>query len=169
MIQDEARDLVAALIERGLTVATAESLTGGLLASAIVSVPGASAAFLGGVIPYHTQLKHTLLGVDAALLARSGPVDAQVARQLAEGVRHACAVDGRPADLGLATTGVAGPDPDPQTGQAAGTVFLGIATERGSRSIRLTLAGDRQAVRTATVAAAIHEALAEVDEMGDLA
>ena len=169
MIQDEARDLVAALIERGLTVATAESLTGGLLANAIVSVPGASAAFVGGVIPYHTQLKRSLLRVDAALLARSGPVDAQVARQLAEGVRHACAVDGRPADLGLATTGVAGPDPDPQTGQAAGTVFLGIATERGSRSVRLTLAGDRQAVRTATVAAAIHEALAEVDEMGDLA
>jgi nicotinamide-nucleotide amidase len=162
-------DLVAALIERGLTIATAESLTGGLLAGAIVSVPGASAAFVGGVIPYHAQLKHTLLGVDAALLARSGPVNAEVAQQLAEGVRHACAVDRRPADLGLATTGVAGPDPDPQTGQPPGTVFLGIATERGSRSVQLALTGDRQAVRAATVAAAVREALAEVAERGDLA
>ena len=79
-----------------------------------MSVPGASLVFNGGVVSYHTQLKHSLLGVDAELLAENGPVDPHVAQQMAEGARHTCAIDGRPADIGLATTGVAGPDPDPQ-------------------------------------------------------
>ncbi|MFT4108955.1 CinA family protein [Propionicimonas sp.] len=154
--------LVAALAESGLTVATAESLTGGLLAAELVSVAGVSAVFLGGIVCYDTRLKHRLLGVDAARLAETGPVDALVAEQMAEGVRHACAVDGRPADLGLATTGVAGPDPDPQTGTAAGTVYLGVATARGARSVRLDLPGGRDAVRVASVDAAIALALDEL-------
>ena len=154
--------LIRTLTQHGLTIATAESLTGGLLAGELVSVPGASLAFSGGVVAYNTQLKHTLLHVDAARLAATGPVDPVVAEQMAEGVRHACAVDGRPADLGLATTGVAGPDPDPQTGQPAGTVHLGVATARGTRSVRLALEGDRPAIRVATVAAAVAEGLAEL-------
>lgn len=166
MPSDPTVSLIRALTRHGLTVATAESLTGGLLAAELVSVPGASAVFSGGIVAYHTQLKHTLLGVDAALLAQAGPVDPRVALQLAEGARHACAVDGRPADLGLATTGVAGPDPDPQTGQPPGTVHLGIATAQGARSVSLYLAGDRPAIATATVAAAIGEALAELPILG---
>jgi len=160
--QDPTSELIEALKYRGLTVATAESLTGGLLAGELVSVPGASLVFNGGIVSYHTALKRTLLHVDSDLLAATGPVDPGVAQQMAEGVRHACADDGRPADLGLATTGVAGPDPDPQTGQRAGTVYLGVATAQGSRTVSLSLAGDRAAIRIETVAAAVREALDEV-------
>ncbi|GLI25807.1 competence damage-inducible protein A [Agromyces rhizosphaerae] len=157
---DDARSLVEALAARGMTLAVAESLTGGMLAARIVDVPGASAVFVGGVVAYATKLKHDLLGVDATLLVERGPVDAEVARRLAEGVRRACAVDGREADLGVATTGVAGPDP--QGGMPPGTVFVGVATDAGSRAVELALTGDRAAIRTATVDAAIAEAVAEV-------
>ena len=121
--------------------------------------------FNGGVVCYHTQLKYTLLGVDATLLADKGPVDPHVAQQMAEGTRHSCAVEGRPADLGLATTGVAGPDVDPQTGQPAGTVYLGIATQHGSRAVSLSLTGDRPTIRAATVSAAVEEALNELSTL----
>jgi len=157
--------LIKTLTEQGLTVATAESLTGGMLAGELVSVPGASMAFNGGIVSYATPLKETLLNVNGARLAQVGPVDAVVAEQMAEGARHACAVNGRPAELGLATTGVAGPDPDLQTGQPAGTVYIGIATAKGSRAVRLALSGDRSAIREATVAAAIQEALIELQSL----
>lgn len=155
--------LVGALRDRGLTLAVAESLTGGLLASAVVDVPGASAVFTGGVVAYATPVKHTLVGVDAALLAERGAVDARVAEQLADGVRHACAVEGRPADLGVATTGVAGPDP--QDGHLPGDVFVGIASPRGIRSVRLALSGDRAGIRRGAVEAALAAAVAEVAEL----
>lgn len=154
--------LIGTLTDRGLRVATAESLTGGLLAAELVDVPGASLAFSGGIVAYDTRLKASLLGVDAALLAAVGPVDALVARQMADGVRRACALDGVPADLGISTTGVAGPDPDPQTGLPPGTVHIGIATAAGSRAVSITLDGDRPAIRAATVARAVAEALAEL-------
>jgi len=157
-----ARALIEALTLGGWTVATAESLTGGLLAGDLVGVPGASKVFTGGVVAYDTALKHSLLGVDADLLATHGPVNPLVARQMAEGARQSCSVQGRVADLGLATTGVAGPDADPQTGQPAGSVFVGVATAHGSRAVALSLTGDRAAIRTQTVAAAITEALAEI-------
>lgn len=165
MSQTPTSTLIKTLTEHGLTVATAESLTGGLLAGELVSVPGASLAFNGGIVSYATQLKKTLLGVDAARLDEFGPVDGVVAQQMAEGARQACAVDGRPAGLGIATTGVAGPDPDPQTGQAAGTVYIGIATSAGAPSVLLALSGDRPAIRVATVAAAIDEALIELQAL----
>ncbi|MRG61632.1 nicotinamide-nucleotide amidohydrolase family protein [Agromyces sp. CFH 90414] len=163
-VSADAVRLVAALAQQGLTLAVAESLTGGLLAAEIVTVPGASVVFTGAVVAYATPLKASLLGVDAALLAERGAVDAEVARQMADGVRRACAVDGRPADLGIATTGVAGPDP--QDGHAPGTVHLGIASARGIRSVALDLAGDRPAIRRAAVERAVAEALAELDATG---
>ena len=100
----EAAALVAALTARGLTVAVAESLTGGGVTAAVVDVPGASRVLRGGVVAYATELKAALLGVDADLLARTGPVHPDVAAQMARGVRSRL-----DADLGLATTGVAGP------------------------------------------------------------
>ena len=105
-------------------------------------------------------MKHSVLGVDAGLLAERGAVDPDVAEQMADRVRRVCAVDGRPADLGLATTGVAGPDP--QDGRPPGTVYVAVASAGGIRSVALDLAGDRPAVRRAAVAAAIEEALAEL-------
>lgn len=141
--------IVAELARRGERIAVAESLTGGLLVSALVDVPGASAVVSGGVVAYATPLKHEVLGVDAGLLAERGAVDPEVARQLARGVRERLAIGDRAADHGIATTGVAGPDP--QDGQAPGTVWLGIADAAGESAVGLHLAGDRDAVRMATV------------------
>lgn len=143
-----ARDVHEALLERGETVAVAESLTGGALAAALVDVPGVSATFRGGLIAYATELKSELLGVDAALLARRGPVDPDVAVAMAAGVRERLG-----ATWGLATTGVAGPDP--QDGHVPGVCFVAIAGPDGSSVDSLALDGDRAAVRAAAVAAAL--------------
>jgi nicotinamide-nucleotide amidase len=146
-------EVVHLLTERGLTIAVAESLTGGLLVSELIRTPGASAVVVGGVVAYSTALKHSVLGVDAALLASNGAVDPEVARQMASGVRAVLAVDGRPADIGVATTGVAGPDP--QDGKPVGTVFLGIAFGDEVRSVELGLSGSRDEVRAAVVVEAL--------------
>lgn len=137
------------LIERGLTIAVAESLTGGLLVAELIGVPGASATVLGGVVAYNTALKHSLLGVDAGVLKKHGPVHPEVARQMADRVRAVLAVGGVPADIGLSTTGVAGPGP--QGGHPAGTVHLGFALGDDVSSLRLELGGDRRAIREKTV------------------
>lgn len=140
--------VLAALRRRGETLAVAESLTGGLLTARLVDVPGASAVLRGGVVAYATDLKHRLLGVDSDLLARRGPVDGEVAGRLADGAR--LRLD---ADWGLATTGVAGPQP--QDGLPVGTVFLAVGGPPGRWVRRLELSGDRPQVRGAAVAAAL--------------
>jgi nicotinamide-nucleotide amidase len=143
-----AADLVACLAERGMTVAVAESLTGGLLGAAFTDVPGSSAVFRGGVTAYATQLKAELLGVSEVLLAEAGPVDGRVAVGMAEGVRRLMH-----SDWGLSTTGVAGPDP--QDGSAVGTVFVGCAGPDGSSVHQLLLAGDRAEIRLSSVLSAL--------------
>ena len=131
------------------TLAVAESLTGGLLAATIVDVPGASRVFRGGLVVYATDLKATLAGVPAELLAARGPVDPDVAAALARGARQRCT-----ADWALATTGVAGPDP--QGDAPVGTVYLGLAGPDGRVQVRrLQLVGDRATIRRGTVAAAL--------------
>jgi nicotinamide-nucleotide amidase len=140
---------IRSLVERGETLAVVESLTGGLLAATIVEVPGVSAVFRGGLVAYATDLKATLAGVPPDLLAARGPVDPEVAVALAEGGRTRCG-----ADWSLATTGVAGPDP--QDGKPVGLVFVAVAGPGGSGGVRrLTLPGDRAAVRAGAVAAAL--------------
>lgn len=152
---DTARDVLAALQERGWTLGVAESLTGGAVCAELVDVPGASRVLLGGVVAYATAVKHTALGVDAGLLAEFGPVHPEVARQMADGVRSAVAVDGRAADVGISTTGIAGPDsPD---GQAVGTVHVGIALPGSSRTAAFRFDGDRAAVRAQAVRAVLAE------------
>ncbi len=145
---DSAAALHDVLLARGETLAVAESLTGGLLAATIVDVPGVSGTFRGGVVAYATDLKATLAGVDPALLARCGPVSAEVAAALAQGIRGRC-----DATWGIGTTGVAGPAP--QDGEPPGTVFVGVAGPDGVTTQRLALSGSRRDVRTATVAAAL--------------
>lgn len=142
--------LIAELSAARLTVATAESLTGGMLAAALTAVPGASVAVRGGVVSYATDLKATLLGVDPDLLAAVGPVDADVAAQMAHGVARLCS-----ADIGLSTTGVAGPDT--QNGVAVGTVFISVADGRSGFTMtrELALSGDREQIRKTTVAAVL--------------
>lgn len=157
MSEQPAERLVHLLAQRGLTIAVAESLTGGLVVADLVSVPGASAVVRGGIVAYATELKHDLLGVDAALLAAGGPIQAAVAEQMASGVRARLT-----ADVGLATTGVAGPDP--QDGHPPGEVWIAIATSEIVRSVRLELGGDRAAVRRETVEAVVELALESFTE-----
>jgi nicotinamide-nucleotide amidase len=157
---DPAAELIAELTRRGLRIAVAESLTGGLVVAELTRIPGASLVVTGGIVAYDTGLKHTLLGVSAELLAREGAVHPEVARQMADGVRSALAVDGRPADVGVSTTGAAGPDP--QDGKPPGTVYVGVAFAGDVDAIALELSGDRTAVRTATVRAALDAVLARL-------
>ena len=145
--------LVRALSAASLTVATAESLTAGALSSRIADVPGASAVLRGGVVAYATEVKEGFLGVDAALLATGGAVQAGVAAQMAAG---AAALLG--ASVGVATTGVAGPAE--QDGQPVGTVFVAVADAGRSGAGRSVVeehrfGGDRAAVRSAAADAAL--------------
>jgi nicotinamide-nucleotide amidase len=142
------QDLLGRLVARGETLATAESLTGGLLAATIVDVPGASNAYRGGLVVYATDLKATLAGVPSPLLDAHGPVDPSVAAALAAGARERCH-----ADWGVATTGVAGPDP--QGGQPVGRVYVAVAGPEGSDVRQLDLSGDRAQIRRETVEAAL--------------
>lgn len=143
-----AAEALARLKERGETLAVAESLTGGLLAATIVDVAGASAVFRGGFVVYATDLKVGLAGVPADLLAARGPIDPDVALALARGARERCG-----ADWGLATTGVAGPDP--QDGHPVGQVYIGLAGPAAGEVRELTLRGNRAAIRAGSVAAAL--------------
>ncbi|CAM3057740.1 CinA family protein [Skermania piniformis] len=143
-----AAELVAALSAVSATVATAESLTAGLLSATIAGVPGASAVLRGGVVVYATDLKHSLAGVDAAVLVESGPVAGPTAAQLATGARRTCG-----ADWGVALTGVAGPAA--QDGRPPGLVYLGVAGPDGVEVRQLALSGDRWTIRLGAVTAAI--------------
>lgn len=148
-MSDVAASILDELARRHLTLAVAESLTGGLLVAEFVRVPGASRVLLGGVVAYNTALKHTLLSVDSELLDAQGAVDPQVAEQMARGVRTALAINGVPADIGISTTGVAGPDP--QDGHPPGTVFIAVAFGDNVQTLRLSLEGSREHIRAAVV------------------
>ncbi|EPD26960.1 MULTISPECIES: CinA family protein [Actinomycetaceae] len=140
---------VADLRKRGLSLACAESLTGGLLTAQFVTVPGVSAVLRGGVVSYATDLKASILGVSSERLASHGPVDRDVALQMAQGV---CAVTG--ADIGMATTGVAGPGP--HDGHPAGTVWIAVSARGGAQVAReLHIAGGRSDVRSGAVRGAV--------------
>lgn len=139
---------VHTLVDRRETLAVAESLTGGLLAATIVEIAGVSAVFRGGLVVYATDLKHSLAGVPEDLLSERGPVDPDVALALAGGARERCG-----ADWGLATTGVAGPEP--QGGKPVGTVFVAVAGPDNTAVRELTLSGSRADVRTASVSSAL--------------
>jgi nicotinamide-nucleotide amidase len=137
-------EIIGLLTAAGRTVAAAESLTGGLVAAALTDVPGSSNAFRGGVVAYATELKGQLLGVDAGVLARHGPVYAPVAAAMAEGVRHRLG-----ATVGIATTGVAGPGS--QDGHPAGTVHIAVSLDGDTVVRTMALAGTRDEVRRLTV------------------
>ena len=152
-----AAELIALLAARQLSLAVAESLTGGLLAGALTDVPGASAVFLGGVVAYATELKAVLLGVDRAVLAVQGAVSAEVAEAMATGVRGRLG-----ATVGAATTGVAGPDP--AEGKPAGTVYIAASAGDKTRVRQLALSGSRAAIRAETVREALRLVLVTVRE-----
>jgi len=157
MSDDLPARFITALVDRGLTVAVAESLTGGMVVADLVSIAGASAVVRGGIVAYATDLKATLLGVDADLLAAGGPIQSLVAEQMAQGIRHKLG-----ADVGIATTGVAGPDP--QDGHPPGEVWIAVATPTEVRSMRLELGGGRAAIRRETVKRVLEFALERISE-----
>jgi nicotinamide-nucleotide amidase len=139
-----AAEVIRVLTQDGRTVATAESLTGGLLAAALTDVPGSSSAFRGGVVAYAAELKAQLLGVDGDLLKRHGPVYAPVAAAMAEGVRDLLG-----ATVGVSTTGVAGPGP--ADGHPAGTVHVAVSLPGDTVVRTMALPGNRDEVRRLTV------------------
>jgi len=143
-----AAGVIHALVERKETLATVESLTGGLVAAMVVEVAGASAVYRGGLVVYATDLKASLGGVPDDLLDERGPIDPDVALALAEGGRARCG-----ADWGLSTTGVAGPEP--QAGKPVGLVYVAVAGPTGSAVRELSLGGGRQAIRSASVTEAL--------------
>jgi len=151
---DISADVIRLLRAAGETVGVAESLTAGGVMAALTSVPGASAAFRGGVVSYATPLKQLLLSVDAELIAREGVIHADVATQMAEGARMATTFDDTPTTWGIGTTGVAGPDS--QDGKPIGTVFIGIASPDGVQAWGpFSFPGSRERVREATVIEAL--------------
>lgn len=148
-----AAQLVAGLLSRGQTVATAESLTGGLISATITAIPGASQVFLGGAVVYATSLKHLLGGVSEDILQSAGAVSPQTAMALAEGIRQRTG-----ADWAIAVTGVAGPDP--QEGHQPGTVWLGlVGPGHPASATLLKLRGSREQIRVQTVDAAMSRLL----------
>ena len=141
-------ELIERLTHRGLSVAVAESLTGGLLCAALTEVPGASAVIRGGVVAYATDLKASMLDVPNELLDTVGAVDADVALEMAAGVASKLG-----ADIGISTTGVAGPEP--QDGKAVGTVFIACVWGKKRVVEELSLSGTRNEIRSLTVHAAL--------------
>jgi nicotinamide-nucleotide amidase len=152
-----AEQVHAALLARHETVAAAESLTAGLFCATLATVPGASATLRGGAVVYATDLKATLAGVPADLLAAHGPVSGATAAALAEGVRTRCG-----ATWGVGLTGVAGPDP--VDGHGAGRVYLGLSDGPSTVVHELDLPGDRAAVRAEAVEAALARLLDRLAE-----
>jgi nicotinamide-nucleotide amidase len=168
---DLAVTAIGLLAARGRTVGTAESLTGGLVAAALTSVPGASAVFRGGIVAYAADLKASLLGVPVELLDRVGTVHRDVAVAMAHGARYQLG-----AAIGVATTGVAGPDK--ADGQPVGTVHVAVSVQvrsldagTGAQArvlqvpvpvrarvshLPLKLAGDRETIRQGTVEHALN-------------
>ncbi|GMA37117.1 CinA family protein [Demequina litorisediminis] len=144
----DAASVLDAARAAGATLACAESLTGGALCAALVEVPGASDTVRGGVVAYAIDVKRAVLGVPQTLLDEQGPVSEAVAVAMARGVRDALS-----ATLGVATTGVAGPEG--HGGREPGTVCLAVAWDEGARALTVRLPGDRTRVRSGAVVAGL--------------
>jgi nicotinamide-nucleotide amidase len=150
MRSELAARVLAELDRRGQTLASAESLTGGMVGELLTEVSGASTSYLGGVISYATRLKETLAGVEAETLSELGAVAERTAAEMAQGVAQRCN-----ADWGIATTGVAGPDA--QNSHPVGQVFVAVSHLAGDvlRVNELSLQGERAAIRQQAAIAAL--------------
>ena len=143
-----AQDLVKKLKKRKQTLVTAESITGGGLAACITEVPGSSEVLLGGIVSYSDKSKTKFLGVTTSILKKETAVSEKVAIAMAESARAQFK-----SDYAISTTGVAGPGK--AYGQKAGTVWVAIASKKEVISLALSLSGDREAVRNATINSAL--------------
>lgn len=158
---DQTDELATAVLDRlrdrDETVATAESLTGGLVCATLVDAPGASEVVRGAVVAYAADVKAQVLGVDDQQIASRGTIDAEVARQMAEGIRLRLG-----ATWGLATTGNAGPESS--EGKPVGAVFIAVAGPGASSVRELALSGDRDEIRRSTTTATLSLLLATLEE-----
>ena len=140
----------------GKTLVTAESCTGGGIGAALTAVPGSSAVYKGGIISYTNEVKQKLLSVDEKTLADFGAVSEPVAIQMAKGAKAALQ-----ADVALSVTGLAGPSGD-EYGNPVGTVFIGYCDEQKAYAKKFLFSGDREAVRTQAINAALEIVLSEL-------
>lgn len=151
-----AQTLVQALIARGETVATAESLTAGLLSAHLCNVPGASGCFQGGVAAYQDAVKEAVLGVPPAIIQAHSAVSAPCARAMARGARQLFHTS-----YALSTTGYAGP-----TGAQVGLVYIGLSTEKGEKAFVFHFRGSRQGIREMTARIAMYILQKEINDHG---
>ncbi|MDD5897373.1 MAG: CinA family protein [Clostridia bacterium] len=152
-LQQVSAQVVREFLARGLTLGTAESLTGGMIAASVAGVSGASAVLMGGVVSYDARVKHEVLGVEQSVIDTVGVVSEPCARQMAQGARRVLKTH-----VAVSATGIAGPTGGtPQT--PVGTVFIGVSSERGTRVDECHFEGDRQSVREQSAAYALQLAL----------
>ena len=155
-LQTISGEVVRTFLEKGLTLGTAESLTGGMIAASVARVSGASAVLMGGVVGYDARVKHELLGVEQEIIDTVGVVSEPCARRMAQGAKTALKVD-----VAVSATGIAGPTGGtPET--PVGTVFIGVAWDGGVKVDECHFTGDRQAVREQAAAHALRMALGAV-------
>lgn len=152
-LQQISAQVVREFLARGLTLGTAESLTGGMIAASVAGVSGASAVLMGGVVSYDARVKHEVLGVEQSVIDTVGVVSEPCARQMAQGARRVLKTH-----VAVSATGIAGPTGGtPQT--PVGTVFIGVSSEQGTRVDECHFEGDRQSVREQSAAYALQLAL----------
>ena len=144
MVNDLAYELIQKLSQQHLTISVAESLTGGLVAASLTQIPGASAVFKGGIIAYRDEIKRQVLKVDPALITKFTSISEPVAQSMATNIREIMNTD-----IGIATTGVAGPDKS--DGFAPGIVFVAISIGDHKICQKLELVGDRTQIRDQSV------------------
>lgn len=154
--------VVAKLKEKGLTLAVAESCTGGYIGKLLTDIPGASATFAGGFITYSNEAKINLLGVSPETLQKHSAVSPETAMEMARGARERLGTD-----LAVSVTGEAGPNPDPQTGKAVGTVFLGISSAKKTYSVQVKIPPQRNRdyIRNVATNRALREILIFLNEI----
>ena len=158
LIFSRAGELVTIAGFEGITVGFAESLTGGLISSSVVAVPGASAVFKGSIVSYTNEVKENVLGVSPDIIAAHSEVSAECAKAMAEGAKSVLGVD-----LAVSVTGIAGPTGE-LPGKPVGTVYMGYCFRDISGSLRLNFEGDRDTIRTCTVLEALNQAILLIKE-----
>lgn len=149
-------DVVQKLKDKNLTLATAESCTGGGIGTAITAIPGSSACYKGGIICYTNEIKNALLGVDSAILSTFGAVSGETAEAMAKGAMKALNVD-----IAISVTGLAGPDGD-DFGNPVGTVYIGICHKEAIFRKKFLFTGDRQQVREQATVEAFRMVLEQI-------
>ena len=158
LISSRAGELVSVAGLEGITVGFAESLTGGLISSSVVAVPGASAVLKGSIVSYTNEVKEKVLGVSPDIISAHTEVSAECAKAMAEGAKSVLGVD-----LAVSVTGIAGPTGE-LPGKPVGTVYMGYCFRDISGALRLNFEGDRDTIRTCTVLEALNQAISLIKE-----